>query len=323
MDLFKLSTLTIAINTLPKPPSMLGDSGLFTEQPVSTTTVIIESINGRLSLVENISRSADPQPKGNSKRVRRTFELPHLPVSTQILPTELEVAAFGESDKPAEQAKVINDKLQGLKNDLEATKEYHRMGAISGKIMDADGTTVIYDLFREFGVTEKSISIAFGTETTDIRAKVMEGKRHAKKALGGALVTAWTGYCSPDYFDKLVAHPNVQKAYANYQESADRLGGDVRSGFVFAGVTWIEYDVEVDGHPFIPANKARLVPTATGLFKSFNGPANYNETVNTLGKPMYAKAEERRMGKGWDLEAQANTLQMCTAPGALVVFSAS
>ena len=28
------------------------------------------------------------------------------------------------------------------------------LGAVKGKILDADGTTVIYDLFTEFGVTE-------------------------------------------------------------------------------------------------------------------------------------------------------------------------
>lgn len=44
----------------------------------------------------------------------------------------------------------------------------------------------------------------------------------------------------------------------------------------------------------------------------------YGQTVNTVGQPYYAKAEERRMGKGWDLEAQANPLALCLYPEALV-----
>jgi len=57
---------------------------------------------------------------------------------------------------------------------------------------------------------------------------------------------------------------------------------------------------------------------AKGVFRMFNAPANYNEAVNTLGQPFYSKAEPRKMGKGWDLEAQANPLAMCLFPEALV-----
>ena len=157
---------------------------------------------------------------------------------------------------------------------------------------------------------------------------MLDGKRHAQKKLGGAIVLEWVAYCSATYFDALTAHPNVQKAYANYQEAQERLGGDNRSGFKYADVTWIEYEVEVsqpDGEliKFVPDNKARLVPLVDDLFQSIVGPANYNEAVNTLGQEMYAKAEERKMGKGWELEAQSNVLSVCTAPDALVTFTAT
>lgn len=47
-------------------------------------------------------------------------------------------------------------------------------------------------------------------------------------------------------------------------------------------------------------------------------PANYTETVNTMGLPMYAKAEPRKFNKGFDIEAQTNPLNLCTRPGAIV-----
>lgn len=328
-DLFTPSTLTKAINNLPKPPTVLGDKGIFKVTPVKTTYVTIESINGKLVLVSNTNRNGDPSKKGNEKRKRRTFEIPHLPKSTTILPDELNVQAFGEDgNQVQEQAKVVNDKLQGLKNDIETTKEFYRVGAISGIILDADGTTVIYNLYNEFGVTQKNINIPFSVETTDIRKHILDGKRHAQKKLGGAIVREWIGYCSASYFDELTAHPNVQKAYANYQEAQERLGGDSRSGFKYADVTWIEYEVEVskpngEPHKFIPDKKARLVPITADLFETYLAPANYNEAVNTLGMEMYAKAEPRAMGKGWDLEAQSNPLSVCTAPDALVTFTAT
>jgi hypothetical protein len=328
-DLFTPSTLTKAINTLPKAPSVLGDKKIFKVIPVKTTTVTIEAINGKLVLVSNTDRSADPTHKGNSKRKRITLEIPHLPKTATILPDELNVQEFG-SDAPegTAQATVINNKLQGMKNDIMTTVEFHRVGAISGIILDADGSSVIYNLFDEFGVQQKNINIQFSVATTDIRKQVLDGKRHAQKKLGGAIVREWIGYCSSTYFDDLTAHDTVKEAFANWQAAQDRLGGDMRSGFSFAGVTWIEYEVEVtnangQATKFIPDGKARLVPITDDLFATYLAPANYNEATNTLGMEFYAKAEERRMGKGWDLEAQSNPLSVCTAPDALVTFSAT
>lgn len=328
-DLFTPAFLTEAINALPTPPSTLGSSGIFEVKPVNTTFAVIESINGKLVLVENTDRNADPKTKGNSKRTRRVFEIPHLPKNGVILPSELQVQGFGQDGVQVnEQSKVINDKLEDLKADIETTIEFHRVGAISGIILDADGTTVIENLFTAFGVQPKSINIPFSTAATDVGAKILEGKRHAQKKLGGAVITGWKCYCSPTYFDALTSHPNVEKAYANYQDAADRLGGDNRKGFVYKGVEFIEYDVEVATASggtvkFIEDGKARLVPIAKKLFKTFYAPANYNEAVGTNGLPMYAKAEPRKMGKGWDLEAQSNPLSICTEPSALVTFSAT
>ena len=328
-DLFTPTTLTKAINALPKPPSMLGDKKIFKVVPVKTTTVTIESINGKLVLVSNTDRSADPEHKGNNKRKRITLEIPHLPKAATILPDELNVQEFGsDAAEGSAQSTVINNKLQSLKNDIMTTMEFHRVGAISGIILDADGTTVIHDLFEAFGVQQKNINIPFGVAITDVRKLVLDGKRHAKKSLGGAIVREWVAYCSASYFDALTSHDNVKEAFANWQAAQDRLGGDMRTGFSYAGVTWIEYEVEVtktngQATKFIPDGQARLVPITDDLFATYLAPANYNEATNTLGIEFYAKAEERRLGKGWDLEAQSNPLSVCTAPDALVKFTAT
>lgn len=321
-DLFTLTTLTTAINTLPAPPTRLSRSGLFEDKPVPTTSVIIENRNGILTLVENTKRDGDPKPTGKNKRDRRTFELMHLPTTAVILPSELEISAFGESDKSEDQAKVINDTLQGMKNNIETTMEYHRMGAISGIIYDADGS-VIYNLYDEFGIEENEVVINFSDPDEDVRGKLLKAKRLAEKALGVALVDGWLNYCAAAFYDELTKHPKVEAAFANWQAAGDRLGGDMREGFSFAGITFIEYEVSVGETKFIEDDVGRLVPKVKGLFKQFFGPANYNETVNTLGKPMYAKAAPRRMDKGWDLEAQSNPLAMCTAPAALVKLKAA
>lgn len=318
-DLFTTTTLTGAINKLPVAPTRAGQLGIFEEEGVSTTSIMIENRDGRLFLVPNISRSDDPTPTKDNKRKRRTFETAHLPASDQLLPSDLQnFKAFGDSDETDYQAQVINNKLEKLKTSLEVTREFQRVGALRGRILDADGS-VMYDLYKEFGVTQKKILVPLGIETTNVRKLLLDAKRHSESKLTGVLVTGFKAFCGSSWFDEFTAHPSVEKAYANYQEAADRLGGDMRKGFTFGGIEFEEYNAKVSNQEFFPTNVAQVFPIAKGgVYKMFNAPANYNETVNTIGQPYYSKAEERKMGKGWDLEAQSNPLAMCTFPEALV-----
>lgn len=322
-DLFTLASLTDAINALPAVPGKAGKTGLFAEKGVTTTTIIVEHRAGRLSLVQSASRNDDPTPVKGDKRARRTFEIPHLPQTAQVLPSELQgVAAFGSDQAAVPQASVINDKLEGMKANLEATREWQRIGAIKGKILDADGS-VIYDLYDEFDITEKKLTIALSNQDTDVRAKLLEAKRHIEKKCPGVIITGFKAFTGAGFFDKLTGHDKVQKAFAGWQEAQDRLGGDMRSGFTFGGIEFEEYNAQVSGKDFIGDAVARLFPVGRNVFGMYNAPANYNETVNTVGRPFYAKAKERDFNKGWDLESQSNPLAMCFYPEALVEFTAN
>lgn len=321
-DLFKTTTLTESINKLPAVPGKVGAMGLFTEKGVRTTSVFVEYRAGRLVLVPDQSRNADGKSMGGGKRNGVTLTAAHLPLIGQVMPDEIQdVRAFGQEgtqDSLASQVQVINDKLTDLKNSIEATREFHRVGALRGQVLDADGSTVIRDLYEEFGVTKKTVNVALSNATTNVQKANLDAKRYAEKKVGGVVVRGWRALCGSDYFDAMVAHPKVQKAYEGYQAAQDRIGGDMRSGFTFGGIEYIECSDEVDGKLFMPANVAQIFPVAQGVFVTYNAPANYNEAVNTIGQPYYAKAEARKMGKGWDIEGQSNPLTLCLYPEALV-----
>lgn len=324
-DLFSVTALTASINKLPLMPGLVGAMGLFPEKGVRTTSVSIEERAGKLVLVPNQSRSADPQAMGKAKRNLRSLKCTHLPLSGVILPEDIQdVRAFGGEATPdglSAQATVINDLLQAMKNSVEATREWQRVGAIRGQILDADGS-VIYDLYDEFGVAKKSSNVALSNAASNVLKACLDARRWSEKKLGGAMVTGFRALCGSDFFDALVAHDNVKAAFANYQAAADRLGGDMRKGFTFGGIEFVEYTVEVSGKAFIPADVAQVFPVGGGIFETVNAPANYNEAVNTVGLPFYAKSEERKMGKGWDIEVQANPLALCYYPEALVELKA-
>ncbi|MDR1424294.1 MAG: major capsid protein [Azoarcus sp.] len=325
-DLFTVTALTEAISKLPVAPGQLGATGLFAERGIRTTSVAIEVRNGRLVLVPNASRNAEPAPVAGGGRAMATLAACHLPVSGTLLPEDVQnVRAFGQESAESgleAQAGIVNDKLAALKAHLEVTREWHRVGALRGKVLDADGS-VLYDLYNVFGVTQKTASVAFTTATTNVLKAVLDAKRHAEKKLGGVIRRGFKAFCGDDFFDALSAHPKVTAAFDNWQAAQDRMAGDMRGGFTFGGVEFIEYAGEVNGVAFIPADKAIVFPDAAGVFVTYNAPANYNEAVNTVGQPYYAKAEARRMGKGWDLEAQSNPLTLCLYPEALVELTAA
>lgn len=325
-DLFKTVALSEAINKLPAMPGRVGAMGMFDEAGIRATSVLVEQRNGRLVLVPNQSRSADAQPVGNTKRQALAISAAHLPLSATVLPEEIQdVRAFGQESVDSglqAQAQVINDKLQDLKNSIEVTREFHRVGALRGKVLDADGSTLV-DLYQHFGVTKEARNVALSSAATNVRKACLDAKRFAELKLGGTMVTGFHALCGATWFDAFIEHDKVKAAYANYAEAADRLGGDVRKGFTYGGITFEEYTASVSGQAFIPDSVAQVFPVGRGIFKLFNAPANYNEAVNTVGQAYYAKAEERRMGKGWDLEAQANPLALCLYPEALVELTAT
>ena len=68
---------------------------------------------------------------------------------------------------------------------------------------------------------------------------------------------------------------------------------------------------------------ARQDPCVLDTFATYFAPADFNETVNTLGQALYAKQEPRKFERGTDLHTQSNPLPMCHRPGVLVKLTAT
>ena len=79
--------------------------------------------------------------------------------------------------------------MQQLKDNMTATMEFHRLGAIKGVVLDANGTTVLHDIFNTFGVTKKKMDISFPKTAADdanpILTSILNAKRHVEAAMGG------------------------------------------------------------------------------------------------------------------------------------------
>ena len=321
---FTVAEMSDAIEKLPVMPLRL--SKLFTAKPVRTTSVQLDLKQRRIVLVENQDRSAPAQSLAGqgSTRTSKTIETAHLPQSDVIRPEDVQdVRAFG-SDQPETAVTVINDKLQNIKNNIEMTKEYHRLGAVKGKVLDADGSTELLDLYDVFGATKKTETITVPSTASVKNNVIMDGilsaKRHVEAQMGGVPYSHIECLVGSDFYDKLTGHELVRNYFYDWlARQADFGDNDYRKrGFYYGGIVFFEASEVVGGRTLVDATKGHVYPVGAGIFTEYHAPANWMETVNTYGQAFYARMDEVKNGRGFEVEGQSNPLMVCNFPEALV-----
>ena len=321
---FSMASLTAAINLLPNRYGRLEQLNLMPAKPVRQRQILVEERNGVLNLLPTQPPGSPGTVGRRGKRTLRSFVVPHIPHDDVVLPDEVQgLRSFGSETEAETLAGVIARHLDTMRNKHAITLEHLRMGALKGVILDADGS-VLYDLFAEFKITPKTIAFDLGNAGTKVKPKCIATLAAIEDGLKGEYMNGVHCLCSPEFFTALTSHGNVEKAFENWQNGAILIN-DVRRGFTFGGITFEEYrgqanDPETgDARRFIAAGEAHAFPLGTlDTFGTYFAPADFNETVNTLGQPLYAKQEPRKFDRGTDLHTQSNPLPMCHRPGVLV-----
>lgn len=323
-DAFQLREMTDAINKQPFVPGRIGSMGLFQSNGITTLTAQIEEKEGILYLVPTRPRGAPGTQNQMAGRKLRPINTVHLPVDDRLNADEIQgVREFGtENQLETIQAK-SNEKLQTMRQSIEATIEHHRMGAIKGIVTDADGSSVILDLFNTFEISPYPV-VNFDLENTSpvsgyVRNQCHLIQRSMEDALGAANIAGVHGFVGKDFMDQLVSHPETIRAYERWQDGQALRESFARRTFAYAGIMFEEYRGKVGSVQYIEDDEARFFPLGVpGLFKTVYSPANFLETVNTVGLPVYAKSVVDPADRWVDLLVQSNPLCYCTRPKVLM-----
>lgn len=320
-DVFSVSSLTAAINDQEYLPGRIGGLGLFREEGISTLTVQIEKDGETLALVPAGERGTSGLVIGGTKRTMIPFNTVHLPQRFTIKADEIQgIRAFGTRSELQAVQDVVNNRLARARRQLDATHEFQRMGALNGQVLDADGKTVLLDIYKIFGVQRQKLSMGLNNPATELRVKCGEALDMQEDALGSITSTGSRAFCGKNFWSKLVDHESIKKTYLNSQQAA-ALRGDARESFEFGGIVWERYRGKIAGVSFVHDDKALLIPEGVPeLYISCFAPADYMETVNTQGIPYYSKIEPLPFNKGVAGEAQSNPLHLCTRPRAQILL---
>jgi len=323
---FGVVSLTDAINKPLFAPGRLGQMGLFTERGVSTTTIVLEEKAGNLILIAPSPRGGPGATLDKKKADSRAIVVPHFEINDAIYADEVQgVRQWGTENQLMTVMGMVADRIAIHKPSHEVTLEYQRIGAVKGVITYADGSTT--DLFAFFGISQDT-ELAFDLDNKAngaLRMFCQQTIRQMATNLGGLPFTGVRALCGDAFFDHLLSNAEVRASFLN-QPGADNLrdpyvnfGGQTYGQFEFGGIVWENYRGYVGNTTFIDTDHCHLYPVGVpNLFRTYFAPADYIETVNTMGRRLYLKQYRMDNDKGVNLDSQMNALSLCTRPKALL-----
>ena len=319
-DAFSVRSLTTSINKLPFQPKMLGGMNLFRSKPHISDKFMVEEQNGKLSLIPMAARGTLPTAVTRPGRSKRPFATVHLPQHSALLADEvLGIRAFGSETALESVSKVVNDLLSDHKRNLEATKEWQRVGAIQGIVYDADGSTVIENFFTAFAITENLAAIDFTDAALELKTWCSGVTRTMEGALGADTYSGLTAICGNNWWDAFIVLDEVKAAYDRWQDGKFLRENQLRTGFPFGGINFVNYRGSVGSQTFFPTAEARIIPTGVmDLFEEHMAPAPFLETVNTRGQAFYSKQKKMDFDLGIEFMSCSDVLMLPTRPATLI-----
>mgnify|MGYP000398020722 CR=1 FL=1 len=293
---FSAISLTGAIEKRDYLPQLLGSLNLFEPEPVNTRNVMVDRSSTGLTLIPTSADGSPPAQLERSGRDIVNLRTTRLAKSFTMFAREIE--AIRETGSETELMRVQTEymkRMDRVNRDMELTHEYHRLGALQGLLLDADGTTVIYNYETEFAeVIPAPISFELDVTTTNIHKICKSITRDMARTSKGAMAAASVhSLCGDAFYDDLVSHPNVEKFYLNQAAARDAMAnqGQVWESFTVGGITFHNYRGTDDNSTVaIPDAEARFFPVgAADTFKVAYAPHDSFDFVNTPGQRTYAQ----------------------------------
>lgn len=323
-DAFSVAELREQVNDLVYIPDELNKMGLFTPDPIRTTSVMIARNSENLVLVPMTERGA---PKTRLERDSRNVK--YLPTfryaqedrihgdslqNIAVPGTPFEVALGNAIDE-------VEKRQRKMMRKLELTREYSRLAALSGYVKDADGSVVL-DVYDEFGIARPAAvpldftPAAVGGLRAQIYTAIIRPITESLQASGRNAPRGFLALCGDDFYDGLVTNEEIYKTYLNTQSARELRDGFVPfDEFNYAGVTWRNYRGNTNATIGIAANQCIFIPVGVeDMFVEFRAPGEDFRTANELGAEFYSTVSpDYRPNKfEWvDIDLAAYPLYVC------------
>lgn len=242
---FGIGPMSEAILNTPNEYGMLSSLGLFSAKGIAETTVKIDIKNKQLNIIPTSPRGA-PAPKDSSdSRSMKVLPTFRHALGGSLLADEFQnVRKFGGDGQHEVFEERLMEKLEDLSQKHRQTQEYLRWGALKGNVYDADGVTVLYNVYDEMGETQKTVDFHLGQAGDPMQAGTDELLDHIELNSNGEPVAGILKICSPGYFTKLMSNADFRAAYAQYSNlpgQPNPLRENLRDGFWHKGIWYVRH----------------------------------------------------------------------------------
>lgn len=320
---FTLTELTAAINRFPVQWGRISQSGLFADRGVRTRSITIEEQSGTLALLPTHEWGGEGTVASQIERKTFAFGIKQTVHEDLVTAADVQdVRAFGGEglmDMTTETAR----RLQRMRARHDITNEWKRMGALKGNVLNADGSTSLANLFTTFGISQTTVDFTLSTTATDIRSKCEAVYNQIQDNLKGDTMTGVRVLVSPEFWAKLMVHPQVTDYIKNAPSAREFMQTRINQVEVY-GVVFEQYRASVNGSRLIAAQEGHAYPEGTmDTFATYYAPADFNEAANTIAMPIYVKTWEKEGGRGTVIHTQCNSLPLCHQPAVLVKVTTS
>lgn len=332
-DAFGLVALTTLINEVDHVPGRAGALAFAgVGEGITTDNIGIEMVPETLSLIPTTPRSApSPQEVQNKGNIRK-LGIPQIKLEDRIGADQLfGVRRYGTTDQLQTAQFVLGRQLDKMAKRHDLTLENLRLGAIRGRVLDADGSELV-NLYQFFGVPVPPAfdfsDVITGPATTDaintIRTRCHAVVRYMKRNLKAPWPTSAYvhAFCGDNFFDAIVE--GTREVYDGYAAAERRLGDNYAFGmYEFGGIIWENYQGTDDNSTVaVASNTARFFPVGVpGLFEEYYAPGDFLDEVGVgaVGLPRYARiAPDPMFNRYVMIHTQQNPLPICTRPRVLV-----
>lgn len=317
-DAFSAVTMTLALEDYDFQPGLLGSLNLFDDVPIATTDFSVERRGNTIGIIPTSERGAPLAEGKRDRRNLRKFETSRIAKGHTMQASEIQnMRAFGEQSELETMIGYVGRYERRLIADVELTWENMMLGAVSGAVLDEDGT-VIHDWFEEWRIDRPAaISFDLDLPATDVEVdkcrQIIRGMQ--SKSKGRWLPqTRVVGLAGNKFFDMLTKHKSVREVYLNTAQAQNlnrAFGVATQSAlqagsyavFDFGGILFINYrgtddydeaavkagtarGTQVVG---VPNGRCKFFPlNAPGMFQKAFAPGESFDFVNTIGRPLYA-----------------------------------
>lgn len=323
-DLFKVRTLTTAVNNLKVPKRKIFGALYADKMHMELTDrFAFDIVSGSEGILKNISVFAPAQVTDKTGRKTVTVQAPRLAPKRFIHTAELNAArAYHDQVALELMANRVNRELTDMRNMIDRTLEYWAASTLQGKILDEDGTIIVnYNMAAEHQPTATALwSEATSNPIQDIRAwKLLIEQDH------GGEIERWIAFVGHSAMNALIGNAAVLELLRYDSGRTIAETGDVAKlvGCEIIEVTGSYVDSAGTRQYFVPADRFVLVGYSADAFDCPYAPVVDDDAPQGVGnlesgEYIFAKSWSVKDPSGRWLKAESRPLPVLQRPGAVV-----